>query len=224
MQSTALANPICKEYLTKKKKKNNNNKKKKNEKKRKKKSKIIRFTFFSLVRLKDGADDPGGGAHGSVQHVHKFHRFVHFLGGSVPDPESPALVVSAVGAGHELPVGSGGREPGLQVEFFGGSIVELPRNNINHLVRQPEVLAELLCVTDHLFEGFPRLVVVWRSQNKLLHLLELMHSEDAPRVPAMGPHFLSETVGNASVFQRKGVLGNPFVPVEGGNGLLTRSD
>ena len=50
------------------------------------------------------------------------------------------------------------------------------------------ILAECLGVVDHLVHHLPALVVVGRGDDKLLHLLELVHAEDAPRVAPVRAH------------------------------------
>ena len=58
-------------------------------------------------------------------------------------------------------------------------------------VRDAEDLTEALGIVDHVVHGLPGLVVVGRGDDKLLDLLELVHPEDAPGVPTVGPHLLS---------------------------------
>ena len=51
--------------------------------------------------------------------------------------------------------------------------------------------AQLFRILNHLVHGEPGGVVVGRGQHKLLDLLELVHAEDAARVPPVGANFLS---------------------------------
>jgi hypothetical protein len=44
----------------------------------------------------------------------------------------PHLEVCAVGAGDELAVGLGSREPGLQVVLLGGGVVQRAAHNVDH--------------------------------------------------------------------------------------------
>ena len=86
------------------------------------------------------------------------------------------LVICAVGAGDQFPVGFGSRKPGFQVVFLGCCIVELARHNVHDLVRELQGLVELHGIGQHLFKGHPRGVVIWGCHEELLHLLKLVYS------------------------------------------------
>lgn len=88
---------------------------------------------------------------------------------------SAYLVVKAVGAGYELAVGGGSWEPGFKVVLFGGSIVQLPRHDVDHPVGQAQALVEFLGVGDHLLKHLPGGVAMRAHNRKLLHLLKLVH-------------------------------------------------
>ncbi len=79
-------------------------------------------------------------------------------------------------------------------------------------------LHELFRVANHLVEQFPRLL--WIGQDKLLNFVELVHSENAPHVPAAGPGLFPVACAVAAVLQGE-ILGlNPLVGMEGADRLL----
>ena len=70
----------------------------------------------------------------------------------------------------------------------------------------------------------PARVLVGRRHGELLHLLELVHAEDAERVAAVRAHLLAETRRVADVALGQ-VLGlEPLLPVQRAQRLLRRGD
>lgn len=55
------------------------------------------------------------------------------------------------------------------------------------------------------------------------YLFKLVHPEDAPGVPAMRPHLLSEAGGDPSVLLRQVLRLHPLIAMEGTDWLLTGS-
>lgn len=67
-----------------------------------------------------------------------------------PDLHGTGLVVSAVGAGHQLSVGVVSREPALKVVLADGSVVERAGDDVDDVVGEAQRLVELLGGGDHL--------------------------------------------------------------------------
>jgi hypothetical protein len=81
------------------------------------------------MRLQHTAQCPLYRTQRTIEHVHVLGRLLS----PVLDIEHPGLVVGAVRDRHELAVSAGVREPGLQVEFAVGGVVELPGDDLDYL-------------------------------------------------------------------------------------------
>lgn len=147
--------------------------------------------------------------------------YVVFLG-AAPNLQIPGLEICAVGARNQLPECVVAGEPGLQVVFLGSGVIQGPRDNIDNLIGESQCSHELLRSGDHLVVGLPG---VFRSgEDELLYFLELVDSENAPGVLAMSACLLPEASGCACVFKGKGLLLDPFAPVQSRNGLFGCGD
>lgn len=143
---------------------------------------------------------------------------VRLLLATKPYLQVSGLVVSAVGARHELLELALEWEPCLQVELLGSRVVEGARDNGNDLVRQAERLVESLGDTDHLVEHLPGLLGV--SEHKLLDLGELVDTEDTPGIATVCTCLSPVAGGVTTVLQGQVRLQKPLISVEGGDGLL----
>ena len=61
------------------------------------------------------------------------YLLVHGLGSAVPHSQPPWLVVEAVAAGDQLPVGPWWWEPRLKVKLLGRRVVQLSWHDVHHL-------------------------------------------------------------------------------------------
>lgn len=107
-----------------------------------------------------------------------------------PDPKL-LTIVGTVAARDQLLVLALHREPGLEVVLDRSGIVERSRNDLRDPVGETQRLVERLRVLEHGVKHGRR--VFGLGDAKLFDLLELMHSEDTPGVPSVGPGLLSET-------------------------------
>jgi hypothetical protein len=85
---------------------------------------------------------------------------------------SPTLVIGAVGAGHQLPVGIVAGEPALQVKLPDGSVVEGARHNIDYAIRKAQALVEVLGDLAHLSLHGSTLLQVSFHNHELFHLMQ----------------------------------------------------
>lgn len=100
-------------------------------------------------------------------------------------------VVGTVAARDQLLVLALHGEPSLEIVLDCSGIVKRSRNDLRDPVRKTQRLIESLRVLQHGLKHGGR--VLGLSDAELFDLLELMHSEDTPGVPSVGPGLLSET-------------------------------
>lgn len=142
--------------------------------------------------------------------------------GTMANLKLSCLIICAVGARNKLLVLLLEGEPRFQIVLLGSSVVQRTCDDANNLVGEAERLVELLRVGHHLVELVP--AVIGTTENKLLYLLELVHTEHTPSVATVAASLLSEASAVTTVLDRK--LGglNPLLSVEGGKGLLAGSN
>ena len=138
---------------------------------------------------------------------------------AVVDFAEARLVVSAVRDRHELAVFVLGRVPALEVEFTDRCIVQLPRDDIHHLVGDFQGLVKLLAHFQHALHFVMTLLRL--TYDKLLNLLKLMHPKQAMNLLAMGPSLFSETRRVPTHFHGQLFRLKHLPPVIGGQSLLT---
>mmetsp|Transcript_31718 Transcript_31718/g.44201 ORF Transcript_31718/g.44201 Transcript_31718/m.44201 type:complete len:221 (-) Transcript_31718:865-1527(-) len=194
-------------------------------------------TLLRLEVLEDAAYHPRRRAQSRVQHVHvallleaapllALLILALLLGGlSAANLHSAGLVVEAVGARHQLAHpwvrflllfvdGLIAREPCLKIVFLSCRVVQLARADVDYLVREAKGLCERLSLRDHLVVHLPR--VLRMAHAKLLDLLELMHTEDAPVVDAGLARLFPEAGACPSVKHRVSfelLIVEPFIRV-----------
>lgn len=122
--------------------------------------------------LQNGANNPCGGAHRGIQHVHVIRSRVHLLSLPVAHQQSSRLVIEAITARDQFSKGARAREPRLQIQFFGSGVVESARNDVDNAIRDFQGSVEILRVGYHLVHHFPGFVVVGRSQAELFYLIQ----------------------------------------------------
>jgi hypothetical protein len=138
--------------------------------------------------------------------------------GTVANLELSSLVVCAVGARNQLLVFLLEGEPSFQIVLLGSSIVESAGNNTHNLVGKAKGLVELLRVGHHLVELVP--AVIGATEDELLDLLELMHTEYTPGITAVASSLLSEASAVTTVLDGELSGLDPLIGVEGGERLL----
>lgn len=138
--------------------------------------------------------------------------------------EPAALVVGAVRARNEFLVFALEGEPRLQIVLHRRRVVQRPGHDRHDAVGDLQALVELLRVGDHLVEHLPGASGVRDAE--LLHLLKLVHTENAPGVLAVRAGLLAEARRVACVadWQLLRGLVKPLVRVECRDGLLGRGD
>jgi hypothetical protein len=127
--------------------------------------------IFPLEVLENAAECPLGGTESSVECMDIGLLQVGGLLGTEANVERPRLVVSAVGARHELLVLLLEGEPRFQIVLLSRSIVQRTGNDGHDLVREPQGLVELLGGGHHILESLPRLVGL--GQDELLDLYDV---------------------------------------------------
>mmetsp|Transcript_13240 Transcript_13240/g.25353 ORF Transcript_13240/g.25353 Transcript_13240/m.25353 type:complete len:498 (-) Transcript_13240:8-1501(-) len=142
------------------------------------------------------------------------------LGLPVPHLQPTALIVRAVAARHQLAIGLGRGEPRLEVVLLGGGVVERARDDVHDAVREPQVLIKRLRVGEHLLLHLPGVVPLARGDAELLHLLELVHAENAERVAPVGANLLAEASGVPGVPLGQVLGRDPRFPQHGAQRLL----
>ena len=116
-------------------------------------------------------------------------------GRAAPHLQPPRLEVRAVGARHQLAKRLARREPRFQVVLLRRRVVELAGDDVHDVVRDAQALVEVLRVFEQTLHLLPARVAVAVHRDELLHLLELVHAEDAERVAPVRPGFLAEAGG-----------------------------
>lgn len=139
-------------------------------------------------------------------HVHVFRGGVHLFRLAVADEQASGLIVQAIAARDQLTERARTAEPGFQVQLLGGRMVQCTGHNVNHAIRNAQVLIEFLGVADHFVHHLPGLVVVRRRQHELLDFLELMDAENAAGVTAMGADLLAKARRKAGVSMDAGKM------------------
>jgi hypothetical protein len=121
--------------------------------------------------------------------------------GAVANIQAPGLEGGAVRGRGELPIGRLAGNPGLDVVLPGGTGSQITSRHINHPVRQAPVTAASASCQDT-----KSLVFCFSVRGvdvaKHLELLELVNSDDAPGVFAIGARFSPVTGGEAHVAKR----------------------
>lgn len=143
---------------------------------------------------------------------------IRLLLDTVPDLESPALVICAVGARHQLLVLALEGEPRLQIKLLRRRVVQRTGDDGNNPVRQAQALVELLGRLDHRVKRLPRLLGV--GEEELLNLLELVHAENAPSISAVAASFSPVAGGVTGVFDGHILGSKPLVGMESRDGLF----
>ena len=137
------------------------------------------------------------------------------------DVQPPSLVVGRVRAGGDLPVALLARDPGLDVVLLGGGRSEIAGGGDHDPVGDAEA------GDDVLLDGEDLLVVVARTlregEEEHLHLVELVHPEDAAGVAPGGAGFTPKAGGVARVAQRELVGGQDLALVQRRRGRPRRS-
>lgn len=138
--------------------------------------------------------------------------------------ETRRTIVGTVRARHQLLVPPLERKPRLQITLFRRGEVQRAAHDRDNAIRQPEALVKRLAVGQHRVERGPALL--GRGDDKLFHLFELVDAKDAPHVAAGRAGFFSETGRVPGVVDRelRFRVFEPFVGVEGGDGLFRGSD
>ncbi len=117
------------------------------------------------------------------------------------DVQAPGLVVGGVGAGGELAVATLAGQPRLAVVLLGGRGAEVAHGDVDDAVGQAESGEDLLLDReDALVLGAG---VGGLDEAEHLHLVELVHAEDAARVFAGGAGLAAEAGREAGVAQRQ---------------------
>lgn len=93
--------------------------------------------ILSLVVLQDAAQCSLSGTESSIQRVNVCLLRVGFLS-TVTNLQFSGLVVCAVGAGNELLVFALEGEPGFEVVFLRGCVVQGTGHDRDYLVREPK--------------------------------------------------------------------------------------
>lgn len=181
-------------------------------------------TFGGLVVLENARQSTGSGSQGRVQAVDVLLLAVAHLLDAATDLQVARLVVSAVGARNQLLVGTLEGEPSLQIILLGSSVVQGSRDDRDNAVGETQGLVEVFRVLDHVVKHLPGLLGL--SQTELLNLLELVDTEDTPGVATSSSGLLAEAGRVTGVLDGQLLLGllEPFVGVEGGDGLLRGGD
>lgn len=134
------------------------------------------------------------------------------------DLQCAGLVVGAVRAGDELLVLTLVWEPSLKIVLLGGGVVERAGDDLNNTVWDAKGLVELLGVPDHLLEGLPGLL--WVGEHELLNLLELVDTENSPRVASVRSSLSAVAGGESGVLDWELLWHDPLVGVESRYWLL----
>ena len=154
--------------------------------------------------------------------MHVLLLLVALLRRAAADLHRARLVVRAVRARHQLAVRAVPGEPALQVVLLRRRVVQRARHDVHHAVRQVQRLVELATVLDHVLVHVPALLRL--ADHELLHLVELVHAEDAPRVLPVRARLLPEVRREARVLQRQVLLVQPLAHVVPADRLLRRRD
>src|SRR5205807_2490934 len=140
-----------------------------------------------LVVLQDGHHAAGGRHRGRVQRVGDKLLATDLAG---PDVESPGLVVRAVAAADHLAVRLLPWRPGLDVVLLRRDRSDVSGADVHDAVRDLEGTVDRLAVSAEFLVPGP--AVLRAAEDELLHLVELVHPEQALRVHAMGPDLATE--------------------------------
>lgn len=91
-------------------------------------------------------------------------------------------IVCTIRARHQFLVSPLERKPCLQITLFRRGEIQRATDDGDDAIRQSETLIKRLAVGEHRVERVPALL--WRSDDKLLHLFKLVDAKDAPHVAA----------------------------------------
>src|SRR6478735_817697 len=172
-----------------------------------------------LVVLQEG-DDPAGRGEGAVQGGNRAGA----LGRTVlvehafADVEPARLEGGAVRGRGQLAVGALGGDPGFAVKLAGSGIAEVPRGRVDHAIGQ-------LALGQHLlFPGQQARVfgggLLDRGVDEHLHLVELVHADDAAGVLAVRTGLAAVAGALPGVADRAAREVQDFVRVVAGQGHL----
>mmetsp|Transcript_14824 Transcript_14824/g.64165 ORF Transcript_14824/g.64165 Transcript_14824/m.64165 type:complete len:434 (-) Transcript_14824:246-1547(-) len=151
-----------------------------------------------LPVLEDATERAFSSSEGGVEKVTvRFLLLGALLRGATANLKAAGLKVGAVGAGNELAPCLRGRKPRLEIVLLRRGVVQLAGNDVDDLVRDAEALVECLGVANHALHLLPALIAVRAHCDKLLNLLELVHTEDTQGVATVRSSLLAKACGVA---------------------------
>ena len=162
--------------------------------------------------LEDRHQGTADGQAGAVQRVQMGRPAA--VGGPAADAGAARLIGLAVGAGGDLAVGLLARQPDLEIVGLGGGDAHVAGRQRHHAVGQLEQLQHSLGVPGELLESVvarPR-----RGELHQLHLVELVLTDEAAHVLAVGAGLGPETRRVGDVAQRQLRLVEDLVAVQVG--------